>query len=223
MPVPAFPRRPKAVVFDLDGTVIDSENLVLEAYTAATARFGVPFSHAQFLTLVGQHREATEARLRGYFGDALSLPDFFAAVSEHIGERAAPLKPGAIELLDFIGEVGAPIALATSSGRPWVDRHFAAHGLTPHFRAIVTRQDVTNGKPHPEPYLKAAALLGFDPADVLALEDSPTGVASAHAAGMMTVMTPDLIQPDDETRSRVLHVAASLHDVRAMLAALDAS
>jgi len=215
-PAPAafrLPRRPRAVVFDLDGTLIDSEALVLEAYFAAADSFGLPFTHDQFLSLVGHNRETSEARMRDYFGPDFPQGGFYAAVSHHVGDRAAPLKPGATELMDALDAATTPFALATSSGRPWVDRHFAAHGLGGRFHSIVTRSDVTNGKPHPEPYLKAAAALGFEPASVLAIEDSPTGVSSAHAAGLMTVMAPDLIQPDDETRGRALAVVGSLQDV----------
>ena len=80
----------------------------------------------------------------------------------------------------------------------------------------MTRQDVVEGKPHPEPYLHASKLLGFEPGDVLALEDSYAGVTSAHAAGCMTVMAPDLLPPTDEMRAKAL-VVASLWDVRAFL------
>ncbi|MBI1362065.1 MAG: HAD-IA family hydrolase [Alphaproteobacteria bacterium] len=208
-----LPRKPRAVVFDLDGTLIDSEALVLEAYIAATGRFGLPFTHEQFLTLVGQHRAATEQKLAEYFGAGFPLPKFFDAVTAHIGDGVAPLKAGALDLIDELERRETPFALATSSGPGWVGKHFEAHDLGRRFHAVVTRDDVKNGKPHPEPYLMAATLLGFDPADILAIEDSPTGVRSALAAGMMTVMTPDLIQPDDDIRGRVLHVAASLGDV----------
>ena len=81
----------------------------------------------------------------------------------------------------------------------------------------LTPEDVEHGKPHPEPYLKASAILSFNPRDVLAVEDSPTGVTSAHAAGLMTVMVPDLIQPDEETRARTVHVGQSLADVLTLL------
>jgi HAD superfamily hydrolase (TIGR01509 family) len=208
-----LPRTPKAVVFDLDGTIIDSEALVKDAYFAACELKGLPFTEAQFLSLVGQHREASERKMREYFGPECDLVDFYAAVSAHIGDGYAPLKAGVAELLAEIEARKLPVALATSSGPPWVEKHFKAHGLHPRFRAIVTRMDVANGKPHPEPYLKAAAALGVEPADVVAIEDSPTGFASAHAAGMMTVLIPDLIQPDDALRNRALHVVASLHDV----------
>jgi HAD superfamily hydrolase (TIGR01509 family) len=214
-----LPRRPKAVVFDLDGTLIDSEALVLEAYMAAADRHGVPFTHAQFLTLVGRHRQHSEMKMREYFGAAFPLEAFYATVGEFFGDRSAPLKPGVGALLDRLDASATPYALATSSGPGWVNKHFAAHNLAERFRGVVTREDVTHGKPHPEPYLKASTILGHHPHDVLAIEDSPTGVASAHAAGLMTIMAPDLIQPDEETRGRALHVVKSLDDVLALLEA----
>ncbi len=181
------------------------------------AQFGLPFTHEQFLSLVGQHRAATEGKLAEYFGADFPLPKFFDAVTAHIGDGVAPLKPGALELFDELERMKMPFALATSSGPGWVGKHFEAHGLAHRFHAVVTREDVANGKPHPEPYLKAANLLRHAPADILAIEDSPTGVRSAHAAGMMTIMAPDLIQPDDDMRGRALHVVGSLHDVLEML------
>jgi len=212
-----LPRPPKAVVFDLDGTLIDSEALVLDAYMAAADRHGVPFTHAQFLTLVGRHRQHSEMKMREYFGAEFPLEAFYATVGEHVGDRHAPLKPGAAALLDRLDASRTPYALATSSGPGWVDKHFRAHRLGERFRGIVTREDVTHGKPHPEPYFKAATILGHRPADILAIEDSPTGVSSAHAAGLMTIMAPDLIQPDAETLTRALHVVRSLDDVVALM------
>ena len=214
----SLPRRPLAVVFDLDGTLIDSEALVREAHFAACDKLGYAMSEAQFLSLVGLHREANDIQLKRFYGDDFPLEDFIAATRAHVGERVAPLKPGAIELMDALDDLRLPYGLATSSRRPWVDRHFAAHGLAERFKAIVTRLDCAEGKPHPEPYLKAAALLGAEPEHVLALEDSHAGVTSAHAAGCMTVMIPDLLPADEDMRARVLRVANSLHDVVELLA-----
>lgn len=211
-----LPRPPRAVVFDLDGTLIDSEALVFEAYMAAAERHGLPLDQSRFLACVGKHRAATEATLRSYFGD-FPLEVFFETVSAHIGDGVAPLKPGALEILDRLDASKLRYALATSSGPPWVARHFSAHAFDARFHAVVTRNDVTNGKPHPEPYLKAAAALGFDPGEVLAVEDSPTGLAAAHAAGLMTVMIPDLLQPTDVCRTRATVIAGSLHDVLPLL------
>ncbi len=211
-----LPRRPKAVVFDLDGTLIDSEALVREAYITTCLQFGVAMSDAQFLSLIGLNRDDNDAQLRGYFGALFPLDDFHAANRTFLLERVAPLKPGVLELMDALDALKAPYALATSSGPPWVERHFAAHRLVGRFKAIVTRADCAKGKPHPEPYLKASAALGAAPADVLALEDSHAGVRSAHAAGCMTIMIPDLLAPNEEMRAKALHVLASLHDVRAL-------
>ncbi len=212
----SLPRRPLGVVFDLDGTLIDSEALVREAHFAACAAMGYEMSDAQFLALVGLHREANDIQLRRYYGNDFPLERFIETTRAHVGERVAPLKPGALALMDALEALGAPFALATSSRRPWVERHFAAHKLDSRFRAVITRQDVVNGKPDPEPYIKASAALGLAPEDVLALEDSHAGVRSAHGAGCMTVMIPDLLAPDDEMRTKAL-VAASLADVLALL------
>jgi beta-phosphoglucomutase-like phosphatase (HAD superfamily) len=109
--------------------------------------------------------------------------------------------------------------VATSSSRGSAERHLGEHGLFDRFGAIVAREDVTSHKPHPAPYLEAARRLGVDPAACLALEDSHNGVRAAHAAGMMTVMVPDLLDPTEEMRGLCLHIAESLHAVRGLLEA----
>lgn len=212
----SLPRRPLAVVFDLDGTLIDSEALVREAHFAACSELGVSMTDAQFLSLVGMHREANDAQLLSFYGADFPLDRFIEATRSHVGARVAPLKPGAAELMDALDEIGAPYGLATSSRRPWVERHFTAHGLTNRFSAVVTRQDCVEGKPNPEPYLNVSRLLGSAPRDVLAIEDSHAGVRSAHGAGCMTVMVPDLLAPDEEMRA-MARVVASLHEVRKLL------
>lgn len=211
-----LPRTPLAVVFDLDGTLIDSEALVKDAHFSACAELGVTMTDAQFLSLVGMHREANDAQLQAMYGEDFPLETFITLTRAHVGDRVAPMKPGALELMDVLDALDLPFGLATSSRRPWVDKHFSAHGLEPRFRAVVTRQDCAEGKPHPEPYLNASRLLGAPPANVLALEDSHAGVRSAHAAGCMTVMIPDLLAPDEEMHAKA-RVLASLHDVRALL------
>ena len=213
----SLPRRPLAAVFDLDGTLIDSERLIREAQFAACEKLGYTMTDEQFLSLVGLNRAANDIQLIGFFGAEFPLQPFIETTRELVGFRVAPLKPGALELMDALDEIGAPYGLATSSRRPWVDRHFEAHGLAERFRATITIAECTKGKPDPEPYLRASAALGVAPNDVVALEDSRAGVTSAHAAGCMTVMIPDLLQPDDELRARAHFVAATLHDVRKLL------
>ena len=123
-----------------------------------------------------------------------------------------------VDLLDLLDEKGLPRAVATSSPRLSVDRHLGHLGLLGRFHAVVTREDCANGKPHPEPYLNAARALDLDPADCLALEDSHNGVRSAHGAGMMTVMVPDLLAPTPEIGALCVGVLDTLHQVREALA-----
>ncbi|MEZ5994857.1 MAG: HAD family phosphatase [Hyphomonadaceae bacterium] len=218
----SLPRFPLAVVFDLDGTLIDSEALVKEAHFAACEKLGVTMSDAQFLALVGMHREANDIQLKSYYGDDFPLDAFISLTRAHVGERAADLKPGALELMDALDALDVPFGLATSSRRPWVERHFNAYGLNERFRAVVTRQDCVEGKPHPEPYLNAARLLGAAPMDVLALEDSHAGVRAAHAAGCMTIMVPDLLAPNEEMHAKA-RVLGSLHEVAALISSARAA
>lgn len=208
-----LPRQPHAVVFDLDGTLIDSEALVRTGYMAAAPRFGIDMTDEHFLSFVGLNRDANDARLRELYGANFPIDAFYAQVREHVGDQPATLKPGALDVLNRLDALALPYALATSSQRPWVDRHFEAYDLTKRFRAIIARGDVENSKPHPEPYIKAAAALGTLPELTLAVEDSHAGVASAHAAGLMTVMAPDLLPATDEMRAKALFVVNSLHDV----------
>src|SRR5262249_37086976 len=154
----SLPRRPKAVVFDLDGTLIDSEALVREAYRHTSAMFGVSMTDAQFMALVGLNRDDNDRTLLTYWGADFPLADFHEANRRRLLEQTAPLKTGVLELLDALDALNLPYALATSSGPLWVGRHFDAYDLHPRFRAVVTREDVDKGKPHPEPYLKAATL-----------------------------------------------------------------
>jgi HAD superfamily hydrolase (TIGR01509 family) len=135
-------------------------------------------------------------------------------VTRELGERRAPLKAGAIALLDRIAALGLPTAVCTSSGSMWAHRHLEGHGIAPRFRAVVTRDDVARGKPDPEPYFTVAAAIGVAPPDILVVEDSPTGLAAAHAAGTMPVLVPDLVPPTELCLTRAVYVARSLAEVQ---------
>ncbi|MGE0594915.1 MAG: HAD family hydrolase [Hyphomonadaceae bacterium] len=216
----SLPRAPGAVVFDLDGLLIDSERLIRDAMIAVGPRFGKPIDLAFFLTLIGHNRAHNDVELMRHFGDGFALEEFHQAVREHVQAEAAAgaaLKAGVIELLDALDDADLPRGIATSSSHEWVERHLTAHALTARFNAVVARGDYTNAKPHPEPYLTAARQLGVEPAFCIALEDSYSGVTAAHAAGMMTIMVPDLLAPTDDMRERALRIVDTLHDVRDLI------
>jgi HAD superfamily hydrolase (TIGR01509 family) len=215
-----LPRTPAAVVFDMDGVLFDTENIVREAIFTATPRLGIEMPETVFLSLIGLGGNASRARLLEHYGEKFDIDAFWKAVDEdfhRLIEGRQYLKTGVVELLDWLDEARLPRAIATSSPHRHVQANLAAHGLTDRFHAIVAHGDYEDGKPHPAPFLTAARKLGIAPQDCLALEDSLNGVRSACAAGMMTVMVPDLIKPTDDIRAICLHVASDLHEVRERL------
>jgi beta-phosphoglucomutase-like phosphatase (HAD superfamily) len=144
------------------------------------------------------------------------------AVSAHFQEELGAgiaLKAGVMEILDWLDEVGLPRAIATSSRLEAVRHSLGPHGVVDRFHALITRDIPMRGKPHPDPFLKAAEALGVDPADCLALEDSHNGVRSASSAGMMTIMVPDMLDPTEEMQTLTVRIARDLHEVRDLLAA----
>jgi len=215
-----LPRPVKAVVFDMDGLLVDTELVVFEAMKASCLGVGREMSFDLFKRLVGLPGHASDAIVTEHFGDGFDIAVWREGVAHHFREIAAAgiaLKAGVIELLDVLDARGLPRAVATSSTRQAVDHSLGQHGLIERLGAIISRELQTHHKPHPDPFLKAAAAIGVAPADCLALEDSHNGVRAAAAAGMMTIMVPDLLDPTEEMQGLAVHVAQDLHEVRALL------
>ena len=222
----SFPRTVKAVVFDMDGLLVDTETVVYRAMQRAAAGIEGEMPFATFQRMVGLQHAASDLILIEHFGEGFDLDAWSAVVSAHFQEELAAgiaLKAGVVEILDHLDSVGLPRAIATSSGMAAVRQSLGPHSLVDRFDALVTREAQTRGKPHPEPFLKAAEALGVDPADCLALEDSHNGVRAAHAAGMMTVMVPDMLDPTEEMRTLTVRIARDLHEVRELLKAQRSS
>jgi len=159
---------------------------------------------------------------REHLGPDFPLEALWADVNVELHAAQAvgvALKAGAVELLDHLDAVATPRAIATSSSHASVQRTLGPSGILPRFHAVVAAGDYASGKPNPDPFLTAASRLEVAPEHCLALEDSHNGVRAAHAAGMMTVMVPDLLAPTDEMRARCLAIADSLHHVRDLIEA----
>ncbi|WP_427025502.1 HAD family hydrolase [Aureimonas ureilytica] len=213
--------RPAAVIFDMDGVLFDSEVLSRDAFLAATIEIGRPATIEAFLVLVGRPWVVNRDYLQTLFGLDQDIEIFRAVWRRHYAalKKGLALKTGVLELLDHLDALAIPRAICTSSSHEDVVANLALHGLAPRFQAVIANGDYARGKPAPDPFLRAAEALAVDPAQCLALEDSHNGVRAAAAAGMRTVMVPDLLPATDEIRALCWMVAADLHEVRAHLVA----
>lgn len=210
------PRPIAAVVFDMDGTLIDSESVYRSALMGALTALGLGADAAFLHGLAGLAGPAVHEHIRGRFGEDFPFEAFrthYVARRDALLADGIALKPGAAEALRFVAGLGLPLALATSSQRDVAVAHLQGLEVLAHFDVLVTREDVTRLKPFPDLFLTAAQRLGVVATDCLAVEDSPTGVRAALAAGMMTVMVPDLAPPTDAMRERCVAVYASLLDL----------
>lgn len=209
-------RPPTAVVCDMDGLLVDSERLERRVWQAAAIDHGIPMSDEQFLTFVGHGADECNRLLVSYYGAAFDVQAFRATCHRRmralVDAHGVPLRPGARTWLRFVADRGIPLGLATSSGPALVRERLA--DLLPTFAAVVTREDVARGKPHPDLYLEAAARLGVAPDECLALEDSPTGARAALAARMSVVVVPDLVPAPADVTARAAGVYESLDAVR---------
>ena len=203
-----------AVLFDMDGLLVDSEPLWLEAETAVMARLGADWTIEDQVQLLGGSLDRTVRYLMGKARRPASPGQvaewLMSGIVELVRDHGVPVQPGARELLAQVAAAGLPHALVTGSERRFMDVVLARTGLR--FDALVCADDVSVTKPDPEPYLLAAKLLGADPGRCYALEDSPNGVASAEAAGCRVIAVPSLV-PIEPAPGRT--VVRSLLDLRA--------
>ena len=174
----------------MDGTLIDSEPYWIEAEMNLAARFGVSWTHADALTLVGNPLDVS-AQVLIDRGVRLTAAEIIDSMVTEVATRAAVLMPWVPEaraLLNEVAQAGIPCALVTMSYGSFVDQFVEQAGGV--FAAVVTGDQVATGKPDPEAYLLAAERLGVEPTQCVAIEDSPVGIRAAHAAGAATIAVP---------------------------------
>ena len=219
--IPPLPFLPEAVVFDMDGLMLDSERAINECMARAASDLGHDLPASLWLQMIGGGDGLCRRLLADRIGaDAtVELLARAEAMYDVVADAGIAHRPGIIDLLDWLVARGIPRAVATSTRRPLAMRKLAAAGLLPYFDAVATSSDVAAPKPAPDVYLLAASKLGVAPARCLVLEDSPTGVRAALAAGMTPVQVPDMLVPDDAARALGHRIVASLGDAQRLLEA----
>jgi len=216
-------RLPKfnAVVLDMDGLAIDSEPSFLFAWKQAAMEFGTHLDDNLALSLLGRHAEEVESALKQAIGEKFDGPHFRLLSArfwrEYVESKGIPPLPGLGSLLELLISKGIPYALATNSDSRSASECLRLSGLENDFPIVVTRDQVSAGKPAPDVFLHAARLLGVAASECLALEDSATGLLAASRAGM----TPLLVnaQPDRESQQLAVMSFLSLHEVAGAIAA----
>ncbi len=211
----------KAVVFDMDGVLFDTEKLTAESWEKAGEALHCSSIMSVISEFLGLNSVYQKKRFHEIFGEDFPYEEFInygRKYSEnYIKEHGIPIKPGLFELLDYLKANGYHIAAASSTRHATVLRHFKEAGITEYFDTIIGGDMVEKSKPDPDIYLHAAASLGFAPQDCLALEDSPNGLTAAYRAGMKTVMVPDLIAPTPELEKMLYACVPSLSAVIPLL------
>jgi HAD superfamily hydrolase (TIGR01509 family) len=207
----------QAVIFDMDGLMLDSETLGRQIWSRALAERGYALADGAYLRLIGRTLRDVALILGEVFGADFPFDEVYAQrqryYEEHIARHGIPLKPGLLELLDFLDQRGIPRAVASSTRREFALLKLSSAGVLGRFNAVACGDEVVNGKPAPDVFLEAARRLGIPPQYCLALEDSEAGVRAAHAAGMVVVMIPDLKPPTAELERLAYRILSTLADV----------
>lgn len=214
-------RKPvEAVLFDMDGLLIDTEAVYIDALQDAARDLEIEMSLEFCHSMIGISGRECDVMIQNFYGSGFRIDRFRERFSGHAKRRLdthLPIKPGVVEMLDFLAGRGLRLAVATGSGRITAERHLGKAGLIDRFGAVATRDDVENAKPAPDVYLEAARRLGVTPDRCIAFEDSNVGLTAAHAAGTMAFMVPDILPPLPEVRAKCLRVFGDLHEARRLL------
>ncbi len=213
----------QAIIFDVDGTLLNTERIYMQAWREAGARAGFEVSQETLL----RTRAINRAEAVKIFQDALG-PDFDyeaiykvrTVISEELFYRSNDLLlPGVAETLEALKAKGYPMGVASSTGTEKTAAHLEHAGLLHYFNAVVGGDMVERGKPNPDIFLKAAVLLGVAPENCMVVGDTPADIRAATAAGMGRVLIPDCVQPDETIRAMSNHILDSMHQLMGILEA----
>lgn len=207
----------KAVVFDMDGVLFDTEVLCMKSWVAVAKEKGLPGMEEVFPKCIGCNANGSKKYVMEAYGEDFDYEGFRKQASEwfwnYIETNGLPVKPGAEEILTWLKENGWVIGLASSTRQSTVLNHLEQAGFRGFFSAVVTGDMVEHGKPDPDIYLLTCRKLSAEPWSTYAIEDSPNGIRAAHSAEMMPLMVPDMLAPDEEMRTLSVEIFGDLYGV----------
>jgi len=210
-----------AVLFDMDGLVLDTEKLYTRFWQEAANLLGYPMTREQALGMRSLNRGAGLAKMQSYFGPDVEYDKIRAKRIElmdaFVEKEGVTLKPGIHELLTYLKTQGIKTAIATSSPVERTMLYLSSVGLQNSFDEIVSGYMVEKGKPEPDIFLYAAKKLAAEPGQCIVLEDSPAGILAAYRAGCKPVMVPDQDEPSNETKALLYAAAENLSEVISLL------
>ena len=208
----------KAVVFDMDGVIFDSERKVVECWTVVAEKYGIKDIKKLCRMCLGTNSAETKRIALEFYGQDFPYDEYKGEASalyfERYSDGRLPMKEGVRELLEFLKERGLMVALASSTRSAVVLSQLENAGILPYFDKVVCGDMVSHSKPHPEIFLKACEELNVAPENAIAIEDSYNGIRSAHAAGMRPIMVPDMAEPTEEMERLAEVILPSLLKVR---------
>jgi len=207
-----------AVIFDMDGLMLDSQRTATKALKNAVSYYGYSLNDEANLLLVGRNRRDSNEIMRSIFGLEFPIDSIRKYARqlfyEYVKDDGIPIKTGLLKLLDFLDEKNISTAVATSTNRDDCIANLDKCNLTNRFKIIVCGDEVALGKPEPDLFLKVSELLQVAPKFCVVLEDSYAGIRAAQSAGMIPIMVPDLIEPTDEIKSLAHIVLPSLNEAK---------
>jgi beta-phosphoglucomutase family hydrolase len=205
-----------AVIFDLDGLILDTEIISRTAWECALADFGFELTDQLYQNIIGLNDTDIEKIFRSAFGEDFPLYKVTQLRSkyllEYLTKHPIAVKPGFLEVLALLDKARIPRAVATSSSTALAIQKLTDSNLIDRFDAVVCGDQIRNGKPAPDIFLTAAKKLHVPPERCLVFEDSENGIRAAHTAGMASIMIPDLIQPSKQSALMAHRVFPSMHE-----------
>lgn len=208
----------KAVIFDMDGVIFDTEALCLKCWKEVGEKHQIPFIDSVALECIGTTTAKTEEILREHYGSDFDYETYRQELSErflnHINEEGMPMKPGIYDLLAYLEEHGVKIGLASSTQKERVEAELDMAGILKYFDVVVGGDMVKKSKPEPDIFLECAKQLGVNPEDTYVIEDSYNGIRSASRATMHPIMVPDLLEPTEEMQQLATEILHDLQEVK---------